>query len=46
MRLIDYDKYTKRWFPRSAILLAVVESIITGFFLSAALFESLRRQDI
>jgi hypothetical protein len=45
MKLIDYDKYTKKWSPRSTILLAVVESIITGFFLSAALFESLRRQD-
>ena len=44
MKLIDYEKYKKKWPPRSTMLLAVVESIITGFFLSAALFESLRRQ--
>jgi hypothetical protein len=46
MKFIDYEKYAKKWSPRSTILLAVVESIITGFFLSAALFELLRRQDV
>lgn len=46
VKLINYDKYTKKWSPRSTILLAVVESITTGFFLSAALFESLRRLDV
>jgi hypothetical protein len=46
MKIIDYDKYTKKWSPRSPVLLAVCESIITGFLLSAALFGSLRRQDV
>ena len=46
MKIIDYDKYSKKWSPRSAVLLAVVESVCTGFFLSSALFESLRRHDI
>ena len=42
MKLIDYDKYTKKWSPRSTIMLLVVEAILTGFFLGAALFEALR----
>lgn len=42
MTLIDYDKYTKKWSPRSTVVLAVVESIVTGFFLGATLFEFLR----
>jgi hypothetical protein len=46
MKLIDYDKYTKKWSPRSTILLAVVEATVTGFFLSAVLFEALRGRDV
>lgn len=42
MRLIDYDKYMRKWSPRSTVVLAVVDSIVTGFFLSATLFEFLR----
>ena len=45
MKLIDYDKYTKKWSPRSTIMLLVVEAILTGFFLGAALFEALRGRD-
>ena len=33
MKLIDYDKYTRKWSPRSTVVLAVVESIVTGLFL-------------
>jgi hypothetical protein len=43
MKLIDYDKHTRKWSPRSTVVLAVVESIVTGFFLGVTLFESLRR---
>jgi hypothetical protein len=46
MKLIDYDRYTRKWSPRSTVLLAVVESIVTGFFLSASLFEFLRGRDV
>ena len=46
MKLIDYDKYTKKWSPRGAIMLAVVDAIVTGFFLGAALFEALRGRDV
>ena len=46
MKLIDYDKYTKKWSPRSTIMLLVVEAIVTGFFLAATLFEALRGRDI
>jgi len=46
MRLIDYDKYTRKWSPRSTVVLAVVDSIFTGFLLSAALFEFLRGRDV
>jgi hypothetical protein len=46
MKLIDYDKYTKKWSPRSTIMLLVVEAIVTGFFLGATLFEALRGHDI
>lgn len=46
MKLIDYGKYMKKWSPRSTIILAVVEAVVTGFFFSATLFEGLRRHDI
>ena len=46
MKLIDYDKYTKKWSPRSTIMLLVVEAVVTGFFLGATLFEALRGHDI
>jgi len=45
MKIIDYEKYSKKFSPRSAVLMAVFDSIFAGFFLSAALFESLRRHD-
>jgi hypothetical protein len=45
MKIIDYAKYSKKYSPRSAVLMALFDSIFTGFFLSAALFESLRRHD-
>ena len=46
MKTIDYDKYSKKWSPRSAVLMAVTYSVFTGFFLSSALFEALRRHDV
>jgi hypothetical protein len=46
MKLINYDKYTKKWSPRSTIMLAVVEATVTGFFLGATLFEVLRGRDV
>jgi hypothetical protein len=39
MNLIDYDKYTKKWSPRSVIMLLVVETFATGLFLGVALME-------
>lgn len=46
MKLIDYDKYTKKWSARSTIILLVVEAIVTGFFLGATLFEALRGHNV
>lgn len=46
MKLIDYDKYTKKWSPRGTIMLLVMEALVTGFFLGATLFEALRGRDI
>ncbi|MBI3644441.1 MAG: hypothetical protein HY233_00510 [Acidobacteriales bacterium] len=46
MKLIDYDKYTKKWSPRSTIVLAVVEAVVAGFFLGAALIEAVRGHDV
>ena len=37
MKLIDYAKYKKKWTPRSVIMLLVVEAVVTGFLLGAAL---------
>lgn len=45
MKLIDYEKYARKWSPRGTVILAVVEAIVTGFFLAATLFESLRRHE-
>jgi hypothetical protein len=41
MKLIDYDKYQKKWNPRSAVVLLVVEALATGFFLGLALIEGI-----
>jgi hypothetical protein len=41
MRLIDYDKYTKKWTPRSVVVLLLVESLVTGFLLGLALMEGI-----
>jgi hypothetical protein len=46
MKLIDYDKYTKKWSPRSTILLLVVEAVVAGFFLGAALIEAVRGREV
>jgi len=46
MKVIDYEKYSKKYSPRSAVLIAVLDSIFTGIFLNAALFESLRRHEV
>jgi hypothetical protein len=39
MKLIDYQKYTKNWTPRSVVVLLLVEALVTGFFLGMALME-------
>jgi hypothetical protein len=39
MKLIDYDKYKKKWTPQSVVTLLVVEALVTGFFLGIALME-------
>jgi len=39
MKLIDYQKYTKKWTPRSVVVLLLVEALVTGFFLGVALME-------
>ena len=39
MKLIDYDKYTKKWSPRTVIMLLVVQAISTGLLLGVALME-------
>ena len=41
MKLIDYDKYQKKWNPRSVVVLLVVEALATGFFLGLALMEAI-----
>ncbi len=46
MRLIDYEKYTNKWSPRSTVMLLVVEAIVTGFFLGATLYEALPGHDV
>ena len=46
MKLIDYEKYERKWSPRSAVVLAVVESAVTGVFLCAALLESVHARDV
>lgn len=46
MKLIDYDKYTKKWSPRTTICLLVVEAVSAGFFLGSALIEAVRGQDV
>ena len=46
MKLIDYDKYQKKWTPRGTILLLVVEASCTGLFLGSAVIEAARRQDV
>lgn len=39
MKLIEYDKYTKKWTPRTVIGLLVMEAISTGLLLGVALME-------
>jgi hypothetical protein len=46
MKLIDYDKYQKKWTPRGTILLLVVEAASTGLFLGSGVIEAARRQDV
>jgi hypothetical protein len=40
MKLIDYDKYSKKWTPRSVVMLLLVEALVTGFFLGTGLVEA------
>ena len=42
MKLVDYEKYTRKWSPRSSVVMAVTDGIVTGFFLGATLYEYLR----
>lgn len=45
MKLIDYDKYN-RWSPRTTIVSAVVQAVVTGFFLGLALIEAVAGRDV
>jgi hypothetical protein len=45
MKLIDYEKYGKKWSPRSVVALLFVEAVCTGFFLGLALSEAIHSQD-
>ncbi len=42
MKLIDYEKYKTKWSPRSTILLAVFEALVTGLFLGVSFMEAIR----
>jgi hypothetical protein len=44
MKLIDYDKYAKRWTPRSVIIFLLVEGLVTGFLLGVALTRRKQRK--
>ncbi len=46
MKLINYDKYQKKWTPRGTIVLLVVEAAATGLFLGSALIEVTHRQEL
>ncbi len=41
MKLINYEKYQKKWTPRGVVMLLVVEALVTGFFLGSALMEGI-----
>ena len=41
MKLINYDKYNKKWTPRRVVLLLLMEAVSTGFFLGAALIVAI-----
>jgi hypothetical protein len=45
MRLINYDKYKRKWSPRSTILLAVFEALIAGLFIGVSFMEAIRGRD-
>jgi hypothetical protein len=41
MKLIDYDKYKENSTPRAALVSALVQALVTGFFLGLALMEGI-----
>ena len=46
MQIVNYEKYQRKWTPRSTIILAVVESLITGFFLGSSLIEAVAGHNV
>jgi hypothetical protein len=46
MKLIDYDKYTKKSSPRATIVNAVISALVAGFFLGSALIDAVLGRDI
>lgn len=46
MKLINYAKYQgKNWSPKASIISAVVQAVITGFFLGMSVIEAAGRHD-
>lgn len=46
MKLINYEKYQgKNWSPKTTIISAVVEAVITGFFLGMSVIEAAAGHD-
>jgi hypothetical protein len=41
MKLINYDKYANGWSLKNVVLVLVVDSLVTGFFLGSAVTEGI-----
>lgn len=46
MKLINYDKYKKKWTPRSTVVVAVIQAFVTGLFLGTALMVATHSHNI
>jgi hypothetical protein len=45
MRLINYDKYKKKTTPRAVLVSALVQALVTGFFLGLALMKGIHSRN-
>lgn len=45
MKLINYEKYAKRWSPRGTIVLLVVEAFSAGLFFGAGIIDLAAKHD-